>query len=122
MKQNMLRDVIQKCHDHGIKVITRFDFSRAHESIFKAHPDWFYLSPKGERIINSDMYVVSIDAPYEQQVLFEIVEEVINTFPIDGIFINMPGNIKPEIRMKVCITVSIKMNTAKRDSQNLARE
>src|SRR3989337_643539 len=91
MKANMLKDVIQKCHDHDIKVITRFDFSRAHENIFKAHPDWFYISPKGERIINNEMYVVSIDAPYEQKVLFEIIEEVINSFPIDGIFINMPG-------------------------------
>lgn len=91
MKENMLKDVIQKCHDNGIKVITRFDFSRAHESIFKKHPDWFYISPKGERIINDDMYVVSIDAPYEQEVLFQIVEEVIDNYPIDGIFINMPG-------------------------------
>lgn len=91
MKENMLKDVIEKCHKHGIKVITRFDFSRAHESIFKKHPDWFYISPKGERIINDDMYVVSIDAPYEQQVMFEIVEEVIDNYPIDGIFINMPG-------------------------------
>jgi hypothetical protein len=91
MKENMLRDVIRKCHEHGIRVITRFDFSRAHESIFKKHPDWFYLSPKGERIINDDMYVVSIDAPYEQQVMFDIVQEVIDTYPVDGIFINMPG-------------------------------
>jgi hypothetical protein len=91
MKKNMLGDVIEKCHANGIKVITRFDFSRAHESIFKKHPDWFYVSPKGERIINDDMYVVSIDAPYEQQVLFEIVEEVIENYAIDGIFINMPG-------------------------------
>lgn len=91
MNENMLKDVIQKCHANGIKVITRFDFSRAHESIFKKHPDWFYLSPKGERIINDDMYVVSIDAPYEQEVLFQIVDEVINQYAIDGIFINMPG-------------------------------
>ncbi len=91
MKENMLKDVIEKCHNNGIKVITRFDFSRAHESIFKKHPDWFYISPKGERIINDDMYVVSIDAPYEQEVLFEIVEEVIDNYPIDGIFLNMPG-------------------------------
>jgi hypothetical protein len=91
MNENMLNDVIQKCHANGIKVITRFDFSRAHESIFKKHPDWFYLSPKGERIINDDMYVVSIDAPYEQEVLFQIVDEVINQYAIDGIFINMPG-------------------------------
>ena len=91
MKENMLKDVVEKCHANGIKVITRFDFSRAHESIFRKHPDWFYISPKGERIINDDMYVVSIDAPYEQQVMFEIVKEVIDNYPIDGIFLNMPG-------------------------------
>lgn len=91
MKENMLGDVVRKCHENGIKVITRFDFSRAHESIFRKHPDWFYISPKGERIINDDMYVVSIDAPYEQKILFDIVGEVIDTYPVDGIFINMPG-------------------------------
>jgi hypothetical protein len=91
MQPTMLSDVIKKCHDAGIRVIVRFDFSRAHKSIFDKHPDWFYVSPEGERIINDDMYVVSINAPYEQEVLFNIIEEVITRFPVDGIFINMPG-------------------------------
>ncbi|MBD0255209.1 MAG: hypothetical protein ICV83_05775, partial [Cytophagales bacterium] len=56
LKENMLAEVIQKCHQQGIKVMVRFDFSRVHESIFKAHPDWCYISPAGERIINTDMY------------------------------------------------------------------
>jgi hypothetical protein len=91
MKPDMLKEVISKCHDAGIRVIVRFDFSRAHKSIFEKHPDWFYISAEGERIINDDMYVISINAPYEQEQLFNIVEEVIDNFPIDGIFINMPG-------------------------------
>ncbi|GAB3546941.1 alpha-amylase family protein [Spirosoma fluminis] len=91
MKPNMLGDVISKCHQNGIRVIVRFDFSRVHESIFKAHPDWCYVSPKGERIINTDMYVVSINAPYVQDRAFRIIEEVMNRYPIDGIFLNMPG-------------------------------
>lgn len=91
MKENMLGDVISKCHDAGIRVIVRFDFSRAHKSIFEKHPDWFYISPAGERIINDDMYVVSINAPYEQEWLFKIVEEVITLYTIDGVFLNMPG-------------------------------
>lgn len=91
MKEDMLGDVIAKCHENGIKVIVRFDFSRAHKSIFEKQPDWFYLSPKGERIVNDDMYVISINAPYEQEQLFNIVEEVIDLYPVDGIFINMPG-------------------------------
>ena len=88
---NVLGDVIKKCHEKKIRVIVRFDFSRVHESIFKAHPDWCYISPIGERIINTDMYVVSINAPYVQEKAFKIIEEVINLFPIDGIFLNMPG-------------------------------
>ena len=91
MRENMLGDVIRKCHEHGIRVIVRFDFSRAHKSIFDAHPDWFYISPEGERIINDDMYAVSMNGPYEQECMFRIVEEVIGIYPVDGIFLNMPG-------------------------------
>jgi hypothetical protein len=91
MKPGVLEKIIRLCHEKGIKVIVRFDFSRVHESIYKAHPDWCYISPKGERIINTDMYVVSINAPYVQEKALRIIEEVIDTFPIDGIFLNMPG-------------------------------
>ncbi len=91
MNPAMLEEVIAKCHAVDIRVIVRFDFSRAHKSIFEKHPDWFYISPAGERIINDNMYVVSINAPYEQEQLFNIVGEVIDRYPIDGIFINMPG-------------------------------
>ncbi|MBA4056552.1 MAG: hypothetical protein C0490_17690, partial [Marivirga sp.] len=91
MKDTMLEEVITKCHEAGIRVMVRFDFSRAHKSIFEKHPDWFYISPQGERIINDDMYVISINGPYEQEQLFNIVGEVIDRYPVDGIFINMPG-------------------------------
>jgi Hypothetical glycosyl hydrolase 6 len=91
MQKNMLGDVVKKCHANKIRVIVRFDFSRAQERIFKQHPDWFYISPKGERIINTDMYVVSINAPYVQEKAFDIIGEVIDNYAIDGVFLNMPG-------------------------------
>lgn len=91
MQPTMLEDVVEKCHAAGIRVVVRFDFSRAHKSVFERHPDWFYISPEGERIINDDMYVVSINAPYEQDYMFRIVDEVIQRYPVDGVFINMPG-------------------------------
>ncbi len=91
MQENMLEDVIRRCQNAGIRVMVRFDFSRAHESILKTHPDWFYISPAGNHINNHGMYTVSINAPYEQDYIFQIVEEVIEKFPIDGLFINMFG-------------------------------
>ena len=91
MNPNMLEDVIIKCHANNIRVMVRFDFSRAHKSIYEKHPEWFYISPQGEHIINDDMYVVSMNAPYEQEQLFNIVGEVIDRYAVDGIFLNMPG-------------------------------
>ena len=91
MQDNMLGEVIRKCHEAGIRVMVRFDFSRAHESILEAYPDWFYISPEGNRINNHGMYTVSINAPYEQEYIFRIVEEVIDNYPIDGLFMNMFG-------------------------------
>ncbi len=91
MQENMLKEVIEKCHALNIRVITRFDFSRIHRSIFEKHPDWAYISAKGDRIINDDMYMVSVNAPYVQEKSIQIVEEVISLYDIDGIFINMPG-------------------------------
>ena len=41
MKEKMFKDVIDKCHEEGIRVIVRFDFSRAHKSIFDKHPIGF---------------------------------------------------------------------------------
>jgi hypothetical protein len=91
MKPHTLGEVVDKCHKNNVKVIVRFDFSRVHESIYKQHPDWCYISPDGERIINTDMYVVSINGPYVQQHAFSIIDEVLQLYPVDGIFLNMPG-------------------------------
>lgn len=91
VKGDMLGRVISLCHENGIRVIVRFDFSRAHESFMEEHPDWFYLSPKGVRADNYGMIVTSVNGEYMQKHAFEIVQEVIDKYPIDGMFINMFG-------------------------------
>jgi len=91
VKGDMLGRVISLCHENGIRVIVRFDFSRAHESFLAENPDWFYLSPKGVRADNYGMIVTSVNGEYMQKHAFEIVQEVIDNYPIDGMFINMFG-------------------------------
>jgi uncharacterized lipoprotein YddW (UPF0748 family) len=91
MQPAMLGDVVAKCHAQNIKVMVRFDFSRIEESIYKQHPDWCYISPKGERIRNNNMYAVSINGPYVQEKAFDIVQEVLNMYNVDGIFFKYAG-------------------------------
>ena len=91
MKSDMLGRVVEKCHQNEIKVIVRFDFSRLDKSIYTAHPDWVYVDKNGQHMINTDKYVTAINAPYVQQKAFDIIAEVIDLYPVDGIFLNMPG-------------------------------
>lgn len=91
MKPNTLSEVVKKCHRANIKVIVRFDFSRIDQSIVGQHPDWAYVDKNGKHMINTDKYVTCINAPYVQEEAFKIVGEVIDLFPVDGIFLNSPG-------------------------------
>lgn len=87
----LIEEIIRRCQQKDIKVIVRVDFSRLHKEVFDKHPDWCYLSADGKRMFNDDIYVVAINAPYVQEKAFEIVTEIMDKYPIDGIFLNMPG-------------------------------
>ncbi len=91
LRPDMLKKVVDKCHQNKIRVIARFDFSRLDKTIYDKHPDWVYVDKSGQHMINTDKYVTSINAPYVQAEAFKIIEEVIDIFPVDGIFLNMPG-------------------------------
>lgn len=91
MKPNQLGDIIKRCHQNNIHVIARFDFSRIDKSIFEQHPDWAFIDKNGHRMVSTDKYGASINAPYVQDKAFEIIAEVIQLYPVDGIFLNAPG-------------------------------
>ncbi len=56
LKKDLVQEVVQKCHENKIKFIARFDFSKAHESIFLEQPDWFYRT-KDKEIVNYNQMV-----------------------------------------------------------------
>lgn len=87
----MMGEIIRLCRLHDIRVMVRVDFSRLHKSIFEQYPDWCYQAVDGSRMVNDDIYVVAINAPYVQEKSFEIIQEIMDLYPIDGIFLNMPG-------------------------------
>jgi len=46
--QTNLRAIIAACHRADIRVIARTDFSKVRQPLYEQHPEWAYLSPKGE--------------------------------------------------------------------------
>ncbi|NLO85806.1 MAG: family 10 glycosylhydrolase [Clostridiales bacterium] len=88
---DMLGDVIEKCHQANIRVITRFDFSKVHESIALDHPDWLYLSDQGEIVNYHGMVHACICGEYQQEHAIAMLRECLGKYPVDGLYINMFG-------------------------------
>lgn len=91
LKGDSLESIIKACHDANIKVIARMDFSKVRRPIYEAHPEWAYVSPKGEIVdYNGDVHVC-INGDYQQKYALEIIKETLTTLDVDGVFFNMAG-------------------------------
>lgn len=88
---DMFGAVLEKCHNNGIKVIARFDVSKTHESFLAQHPEWFCRSLQGEVIRYHDTVATCVNGPYQQQESLNIIGEIVEKYPVDGIFFNMFG-------------------------------
>lgn len=86
-----LGDVIEACHRAGIRLLARTDFSKVRRPIYEMHPEWAYISPKGQIVdYNGDVHVC-INGDYQQHCALEIIRELVTEYDVDGIFFNMGG-------------------------------
>lgn len=91
MKGDFLGEIVEKCHANGIKVIARFDFSKTHESFFVDHPSWYARRGDGTEIRYNDTVATCVNGDYQRQLSLEAIREVLENYPVDGIFFNMFG-------------------------------
>lgn len=88
---DLLGDAIEVAHRNGMRVMARCDFSKLHRDQFEEHPDWFYVSPAGQRQIYNGLYSTCPSGPYYQQKSLEVIDEVLDTYDVDAFFFNMFG-------------------------------
>ncbi len=97
---DLLEEIIAECHEMGIRVIARFDFSKTDDFVYQQKPQWFVrepdLSPRvygAERPGNwSLLYTTCLNAGYRnEEVAIPVLQEVLDRYPIDGIFFNAPN-------------------------------
>lgn len=86
-----LETLVQKCHEAGIKVIARTDFSKMHRSIYEKHPDWAYVEADGN-VLDSNGYLSTCqNSPFQHEFMDNVITEIIKRFHVDGIYCNMGG-------------------------------
>jgi len=91
LKGDFLGEVVGKAHRAGMRVIARFDFSKAHESIFARRPEWFYRTKDGREINYHGIVHTCLNGGYQQEYSLRIIGEVLDRYPVDGVFFNMFG-------------------------------
>lgn len=86
-----LKQLVELCHDNGIRVLARTDFSKVKEEIWEKYSHWAFRTAEG-RVMNYNGYVQTcINSEYQQQYAFDILREIFETIPFDGLFCNMGG-------------------------------
>ena len=88
---DLLGDMVKLCHENGIRVIARFDFSKVHESIALLHPDWHYRDSEGNIVNYHGTIHECLCGDYTWNRSLDILRECLTQYPVDGIYINMFG-------------------------------
>ena len=90
--RDMFGEVLELAHRNGIRVIGRFDFSKAERPVFDAHPEWFFRTGAGEPVVYNGLYSTCIAGGYYAEKAMEILAEALTNYDVDGLFFNMFGN------------------------------
>lgn len=91
LKNDLVGEVIRRCHENGIRYFARMDFSKANRVFYAEHPDWFYRTAANTVVDYNGQLHTCVNGPYQKEHALAIVEEVLDRYPIDGIFFNMFG-------------------------------
>lgn len=86
-----LETIIAACHEAGIRVVARTDFSKVRYPIYEQYPEWAYRTAGGEIANYNGDVAVCLNGAYQQEFALRIIEECLTKLDFDGIFFNMGG-------------------------------
>jgi hypothetical protein len=93
-----LATIVVACHDAGIKVIARTDFSKVRRALYERHPEWASVRPDGAIVEEHGDVHVCVNGDYQRQHAPAIVEETITALDVDGIYFNWAGYLSYDYR------------------------
>jgi len=86
-----LATIVAACHDAGIKVVARTDFSKVRRALYERHPEWAAIGADGGIVEEHGDVHVCVNGVYQREHAPAIVEETIAALDVDGIYFNWAG-------------------------------
>jgi hypothetical protein len=95
--RDLVAEVLQAAHRRGIRVIGRFDFSRARRELLQAHPEWFFRTADGRTVSDeNDLHGTCINGGYYHRHALQVLAEALERYELDGLFFNWFGNLRTD--------------------------
>ena len=91
LDRDLLGDMIEAAHAKGLKLVGRFDMSKATRIAYERHPDWFVHNREGKPLEYNGTYQACVNGGWYQDYAPKIIAEALGKYPVDGIFFNMFG-------------------------------
>lgn len=89
---DMFGEVLRFAKMRRIRVIGRFDLSKAQKPVFDAHPEWFFQRADGTPVVYNGLYSTCINGGYYRDHAMKFLTEALERYEVDGLFFNMFGN------------------------------
>ena len=71
-----LERIVELCHENGIRVIARADFSKVRRNVYEMHPEWAFRTEHGDVMEQNGFVQTCLCGDYQQKYAFEILEEL----------------------------------------------
>ena len=88
---DLFGDAVAAGHRRGMRVMARMDFSKVGAAVADRHPEWLFVNPQGGRQETEGQVSTDPSGGYYQEKLLEVVDEMIDNYPLDGFFFNRAG-------------------------------
>jgi hypothetical protein len=91
--RDLVKETLDETHRRKMRFIGRFDFSRARQEVYEAHPEWFFIRTDGNPVHDhNQLYNTCINGGYYQEQSLKILAEALDRYEVDGLFFNWFGN------------------------------
>lgn len=88
MSNDFLGSIIEIAKKNKIKIFARVDISKGYADWYKEHPDWYVVKDDGQPDKYWDLYKTCFTGDYVQNINFEILNELLSNYDVDGLFYN----------------------------------
>lgn len=82
--RDLFGELCRAAHADGLAVFARMDSNRAHEDLYKAHPDWFAINAQGKPYRADDLYITCVNSPYYEEHIPAILTEIARLYKPEG--------------------------------------